>query len=478
MIRIAVADALAWTGGELVAGPAGVAVTSVVIDSRKVVPGALFVAIRGPRHDAHDFVADTIRAGAAAVLVERAALAARGGPSKLPGGAAVLAVDDTTAALGALAAGHRRRFEGPLVAITGSNGKTTTKEMTAAILSVRAPCLWTEGNLNNQFGVPLTLLRLAPEHRAAVVELGMNHVGEIAPLAAMAAPTVGIVTNVGTAHIEHMGSQEAIAREKGALFAALGPDGVAVANADDPLVVAQLARTRARPLRFGRSAAADVRAERETPLPNGGVEFELVAPAGRAAVRVHGIGTVLVVNALAAAAGALAAGASLDDVAVGLAAWRPPAGRMEPIALPGGVLVLNDTYNANPQSTEVALRSLAGLAGGGRRIAVLGDMGELGETAPAAHRAAGRLAAELGLELLFALGAHAGEVVAGAVAAGMPPACAVASDDADALAARVRGALRAGDRVLVKGSRSMRMERIVQALASDAGEAAATDAAH
>src|SRR5690606_22963389 len=218
---------LAWTGGELLAGAAGAVVTSVAIDSRKVAPGGLFVAIRGPRHDAHDFLADTIRAGAAAVLVERAALAARGGAATLPGGAAVLAVDDTTAALGALAAGHRRRFAGPVIAITGSNGKTTTKEMTAAILSARAPCLWTEGNLNNQFGVPLTLLRLAREHRAAVVELGMNHAGEIAPLAAIAAPTVGVVTNVGMAHIEHLGSQEAIAREKGALFEALGPDAVA-----------------------------------------------------------------------------------------------------------------------------------------------------------------------------------------------------------------------------------------------------------
>jgi len=477
VIRLSVADALRWTGGALLAGPTGAACTSVTIDSRQVGPGALFVAIRGPRHDAHAFLADTVRAGAAALLVERAAFAAAGGAAALPGAVAVIGVDDTTAALGALAAGHRRAFSGPVIAITGSNGKTTTKEMTAAILATRAPCLRTEGNLNNQFGLPLTLLRLASEHRAAVVEIGTNHPGEIAPLAAIAAPTVGVITNVGTAHIEHLGSQDGIAREKGALFEALGAGAVAVANADDPRVVAQLARTRARPLRFGRCAAADVRAGRETPLADGGVAFELVAPAGRAAVRVHGVGTVLVINALAAAAGALAAGASLDDAAAGLEAYRPPAGRMVRIALPRDVTVLDDSYNANPQSMEVALRSLAQLKGAGRGVAVLGDMGELGATAPAAHRAAGRLAAELGLELLFALGEHAGAVVAGAVEAGMPAERAVASRDPAELADRVRAVLRGGEWVLVKGSRSMRMERIVQALAQADGAGAGAAAA-
>jgi UDP-N-acetylmuramoyl-tripeptide--D-alanyl-D-alanine ligase len=478
-MRLAVADALRWTGGELIAGPVDAVCASVAIDSRKVAPGALFVAIRGPRHDAHAFLADTVRAGAAALLVERAAFAAAGGAAALPDAApavAVIGVDDTTAALGVLAAGHRRRFAGPVIAITGSNGKTTTKEMTAAILSARAPCLKTEGNLNNQFGLPLTLLRLAPEHRAAVVEIGMNHPGEIAPLAAIAAPTVGVITNVGTAHIEHMGSQDGIAREKGALFEALAPGAVAVANADDSRVVAQLARTRARPLRFGRSAAAEVRAEREAALADGGVGFELVAPAGRVALRVHGVGTVLVINALAAAAGALAAGASLDDVATGLEAWRPPAGRMQRIALPRDVVVLDDTYNANPQSMEVALRSLAALKGASRGLVVVGDMGELGAAAPAAHRAAGRLAAELRLELLFALGEHAVEVVAGAVEGGMAPERAFASRDPAELAGRVRAALRGGDRVLVKGSRSMRMERIVEALRRPETDGAATDA--
>jgi UDP-N-acetylmuramoyl-tripeptide--D-alanyl-D-alanine ligase len=472
VIRLSVADALRWTGGTLLAGSADAVCTSAVIDSRKVEPGALFVAIRGPNHDAHAFLPDTVRAGARAVVVERAAFDARGGAAALPGPVAVIGVDDTTAALGALAAGHRRGFTGPVIAITGSNGKTTTKEMTAAILATRAPCLWTEGNLNNQYGLPLTLLRLAPEHRAAVVEIGTNHPGEIAPLAAIAAPTVGVITNVGTAHIEHLGSQDGIAQEKGALFAALGPDAVAVANLDDPRVAAQLARTRARRLGFGRSPEADVRAAHERALPDGGVAFELIAPAGRRTVEVHGVGTALVINALAAAAAALAAGATLDDVARGLAAWRPPAGRLHPLVLPSGVTLLDDSYNANPQSMEVALRSLAALAAGRRGLAVLGDMGELGASAPEAHRAAGRLAAELGLDRVFALGEHAGEVLAGAVAAGLPPARGWAGKDVEELTARLRAVLREGDWVLVKGSRAMRMERIVQALAQPAPAAA------
>jgi UDP-N-acetylmuramoyl-tripeptide--D-alanyl-D-alanine ligase len=246
-----------------------------------------------------------------------------------------------------------------------------------------------------------------------------------------------------------------------------------VANADDRRVLAQLARTRARPLRFGRSPAADVRAEREVPLADGGVGFELIAPEGHAAVRVHGVGTVQAINALAAAAGALAVGATLDDVVTGLAAWRPPAGRMQRLALSGGVTVLDDSYNANPQSMEVALRSLASLKGARRALAVLGDMGELGATAPAAHRAAGRLAGELRLDALFALGEHAAEVAAGAIEAGLPAERAFASRDAAELLERLRAALRANDWVLVKGSRSMRMERIVQALAGPDAEGTA-----
>jgi len=458
--RFDVADVIAWSGGTLVAGEAARSCASVGIDSRKVEPGQLFVAIRGPNHDAHAFLDDAAAAGAAALLVARDAPLS----DLVRARCAVVAVADTTLALGAIAAGHRARFDGPVVAITGSNGKTTTKEMCAAILSVRGPCLKTEGNLNNNFGLPLTLLRREDAHRAAVVEIGMNHVGEIAPLAAIARPTVGLVTNVGTAHIENLGSQDAIATEKGALFEALGEGAVAVANADDARVVAQLARTRARPLTFGMAAGADVRAESVASLGARGYAFELVAPAGRAAVRVAGVGQVLVINALAAAAGAIAAGASLAEVAAGLEDYRAPGGRLEPIALPRNVILLNDTYNANPQSMEIALRSLADLKGASRGIAVIGDMGELGDTAAAAHRAAGKLAAELGLDFVFALGRFAGEVTEGAVAGGLARDRALEGRDHEDVAAQVAAVLRGSDWVLVKGSRSMKMERVVELL--------------
>lgn len=459
-VSLRIADVVRWTGGSLVAGDAARICRSAGIDSRRVVPEQLFIAIRGPRHDAHAFLSDAAAAGAAGLLVDSGAAI----PDDVRARCAVVAVPDTTRALAALAAGHRSTWDGPIVAITGSNGKTTNKEMCAAILSVRAACLKTEGNLNNHYGLPLTLLRLEPAHRSAVVELGMNHAGEIAPLAAIARPSVALITNVGTAHVENLGSQDAIAAEKGALFEALAENGIAVANADDPRVVAQLARTKARPLLFGLGAGADVRAEAIESLGARGCRFEVVTPQGRATARVAGIGQVPVINALGAAAAALAAGASLDDVVAGLGVYRPPAGRLEPVALPGDGVLLDDTYNANPQSMEVALRSLSANKGARRGIAVIGDMGELGPTAPAAHRGAGRLAAQLGLDCVFALGVHAGEVVAGAIEGGLAQGRAIEARDHDDLAARVRETLRDGDWVLVKGSRSMQMERIVAAL--------------
>lgn len=466
--RLGIADVVRWTGGALLAGDAHGECRGVGIDSRRVEPGQLFVAIRGPRHDAHAFLADAAAAGARALLVAADAAV----PDAVRARCTVVAVPDTTLALGALAAGHRAGFDGPVIAITGSNGKTTTKEMCAAILAVRGPCLKTEGNLNNQFGLPLTLLRRDDSHRAAVVEIGMNHSGEIAPLAAIARPTVGLVTNVGTAHIENLGSQDAIAAEKGALFEALDEGAVAVANADDPRVLAQLARTKARSLRFGRGADADVRAESVVSLGARGCAFELLAPQGRTAVRVAGIGQVPVINALAAAAAAIAAGATLSEVAAGLDAYRPPGGRLEPVALPRNGILLDDTYNANPQSMEIALRSLAELKGASRGIAVIGDMGELGETAAAAHRAAGRLAASLGLDFVFAVGSFAGEVAEGALEAGLARDRVAIGRDHEDIAIRVTAVLHEGDWVLVKGSRSMKMERVVERLSGRSAGAA------
>ena len=459
-------DVAGWTGARLVRGDTATRFVGAGIDTRTLSPGVLFIAIRGERHDAHGFLADAAARGAAGVLVEEG----RPLPAELPAALAVLSVADTTKALGALGAGHRGGFHGPVVAITGSNGKTTTKEMTAAILGVHAPCLKTPGNWNNQFGLPLTLLLREPSHRALVVELGMNHRGEIAPLVALARPTVGLLTNVGTAHIENLGSREEIALEKGDLVAGLEPDAVAVLNADDPLVLAQRRRTRARVVTFGQHARADVGAERVRGLGIDGFVFDLVAPEGRIPLRVPGLAETTVINALAASAAALAAGAALEDVAEGLARLRPVGGRMEQIQLPRNIIVINDTYNANPQSMEVALRSLAELKGTSRGLAVLGDMGELGESAGPAHRATGRLVAELAIEWLFAVGRHADETAAGALDGGMDPARICVAKDHAATSAEVGKILQGNDWVLVKGSRSSRMERVVEALTSGATE--------
>jgi UDP-N-acetylmuramoyl-tripeptide--D-alanyl-D-alanine ligase len=454
------ADAARWTRGVLARGSGETVLSGVSIDTRILEPGRLFVAIRGERHDAHAFLSDALSRGATALMVERG----RAWPGEA---GAVLEVDDTTGALGALAAGHRAGFHGPLVAITGSNGKTTTKEMCVGILGVERPCLGTRGNLNNQYGLPLTLLEREADHGAVVVELGMNHAGEIAPLAAIAQPTVGVLTNVGTAHVEHLGSREAIAREKGELLAALPETGVAVLNADDLLVLAQAPRTRARVVTYGRGPAAQVRPEKLTALGERGFAFDLVAPEGRCAVHVVGLGETLVTNALAAAAAALAAGASLESVASGLARFRPVAGRLKPVYLSRNIILINDTYNANPQSVEVALRSLAELKGSSRGLAVLGDMAELGDEAESEHRAVGRLVAELGIEFLFALGPHGRHLAQAAIEAGMDPARVHVGRDHEETSARVAEILQGNDWVLVKGSRSMRMERVVERLSAE-----------
>ncbi|MBW2577169.1 MAG: UDP-N-acetylmuramoyl-tripeptide--D-alanyl-D-alanine ligase [Deltaproteobacteria bacterium] len=458
-----VKDALRWTGGALVAGDVATALSGVSIDSRTVKPGELFFAIVGPSHDGHKFLENALGRGASALIVERG----RTLPDVLA--VPVITVEDTTRALGSLAAGHRAEFDGPVVAITGSNGKTTTKEMCAAILSVSAPCHRTPGNLNNQYGLPLTLLGRSEADRSLVVELGMNHRGEIAQLVEIAKPTVGVITNVGTAHIEFLGSREEIAREKGDLVEQLPAEGTAVLNADDPLVLAQRDRTSARVISFGTAIDADVRGGDIEWIDDRGYRFELETPVGRGTVEVQGLGPTTVINALAAAAAALAAGASITDITKGLANYQGIKGRLERRELAGGITLVDDTYNANPQSMEASLRLLAELKGTHRAVAILGDMGELGITAEPAHQGLGQLAATLGIDLLIALGARAQTVTAAAVESGMDPAHAVVASDHGDASERACDFLREHDAVLVKGSRSMRMERVVEAIASEKG---------
>ncbi len=472
-MKTSVAALCEWTGGSLERGGIDQSFEATVIDSRQAGPGCLFVAIVGPNHDAHRFVDEVLAKGAAGVLVQSDRIADRNGDRNGepigtgPGAGFVVRVAETTRALADLAHGHRRQFDGPLVGITGSNGKTTTKELCRDILARVGPTLATRGNLNNHFGVPLTLLRRRAEDAFAVVEMGMNHRGEITALAAIAEPTIGVLTNVGTAHIENLGSREAIAEEKGDLLASLPATGIAIVGRDEPLAFAQADRTPARVLSFGRSPQADLRASRVRVVDGSHFVFQLETPFGREEIRVPGLSETIVENALAAAGAALAAGASLEAVAEGLASHEGVAGRMQSRRLAGDVLLIDDSYNANPQSMRTALETLARLECDGRRYAVLGEMGELGEASEEAHREAGRLTGALALDGLFILGASAEIVAAGARAAGLPGERIHVERDHDAIARRLQERLGKGDRILVKGSRAARMERVIEALMPD-----------
>jgi UDP-N-acetylmuramoyl-tripeptide--D-alanyl-D-alanine ligase len=430
---------------------------SLSIDSRTLQPGALFAALRGEHFDGHDFAAAAAERGATGLLVER----------ELPVALPQIVVADTLGALTACARARRRMFHRPVIAVTGSNGKTTTKEMIGAILTGIGPCLVTKGNLNNHIGVPLTLLGLRDEHRYAVIEMGASHRGEIAHLASIAEPTIGLVTNAGAAHLEGFGSLEGVASGKGELFAALPPAGVAIVNADDRFagIWRDLAAGR-QVLTFGVEQAADFTARMIcTSMGHAGPsqEFELISPAGTARARLALAGTHNLRNALGAAAATHAAQVGLGDVVRGLSTVKPVKGRLELKPAVNGALIVDDSYNANPGSLKAGLDALRAFAG--RRWLVLGDMMELGPSSDVLHAEVGRDAKASGVERLLALGSHAR---AAAEAFGEGGAW---FDDIDALIAEARANLTAGVVLLIKGSRASRLERVTAALAATAEEA-------
>jgi len=441
-------EALDWLGdARLIAPNPGLTLTGVSTDTRTVRQGELFVALRGERFDAHDFVDQAIDAGAAALLLERWTEGAR---------APAIMVEDSVRALGEIALGWRRRFHLPVIAVTGSNGKTTVKEMIASILAAafgESHRLATRGNLNNEIGVPLTVLRLDHTHRAAVIELGMNRPGEIAWLALLAQPSVALVNNAQREHQEFMGTVEATARENGAVFSVLPTDGVAVFPADDEHTALWrgLAGTR-RCIEFGLLPQAPVHAAGDA-MPD---EFEMVIDGRSVTVRLAIDGRHNVRNALAAAACCHAIGLSADQIARGLAAFRPAAGRLRRMTAIGGATLIDDSYNANPDSVRAAIDVLAMIAG--VRVLVLGDMGEVGDQGPQFHAEVGDYARERGLEHLLALGPACAGTVAAFGQRGEH------FDSIDALCARALALAQVGATILVKGSRSMRMERVVQVL--------------
>ncbi|MBW1604005.1 UDP-N-acetylmuramoyl-tripeptide--D-alanyl-D-alanine ligase [Streptomyces sp. JJ66] len=440
----------------------------VVIDSRQAAPGALFAAFAGENVDGHDFAGRAVAAGAVAVLATR------------PLGVPAIVVDDVTRALGALARHTVTALGTTVVALTGSSGKTSTKDLLAQLLEHLAPTVWTPGSLNNEIGLPLTALRADAATRHLVLEMGARGIGHIRYLTELTPPRIGMVLNVGTAHIGEFGGREQIAQAKGELVESLPPaeeGGLAVLNGDDPLVRAMAPRTRARVVLFGECADADVRAENVTLGRHGQPSFTLRTPAGCGDVTLRLYGEHHVSNALAAAAVAHELGMPADAIARALTNARTLSKwRMDVTERADGVTVVNDAYNANPDSTRAALRALAAMAGGGaageprRTWAVLGAMAELGDTALAEHDAIGRLAVRLNVSRLVAVGGReAAWLDMGAKNEGSWGEESVHVSDARAAIDLVRSELRPGDVVLVKASRSAGLEQVASALL-DGGE--------
>ena len=447
--------ARAATGGRLlVDAPRWTA--ELCTDSRKLAPGALFVALPGEKFDGAAFIGLALDAGAIGIVAE----AGKAQPflaAALAKNAWLLEVDDALLALGDLARNHRQRFAPLVVGITGSNGKTTTKELTALALSPLGDVLWTAGNFNNRIGLPLTLARLGPEHKVAVLEMGMSIPGEIAQLAHVGIPKIGVVTSIAEAHLQGMGSVQAIADEKADLLRALPADGIAIVPQDEPLLADVVAGLTCRVLRFGRSAG-DVKLA--SPIAVTGMTQQFTADVAGTLVPVTlpGLGVHLAHNALAALAVAYAAGADLHAAALAMDRYEPVGQRMLPSRI-GPWLVLEDCYNANPRSVEVALDTLATLPG--PRAAILGSMLELGANEHDLHARVGRHAADVGADLLIAVGPFAADYARGAAAGGLIALTVAEPAEAAALLAQ---RLPQAATVLIKGSRGARMERAIAAL--------------
>ncbi len=448
MTGYCVSDVAAVVGGAL-SGSGAAAVTGVVIDSRMAGPGSLFAALPGAHVDGHDYIARAFENGAACCLALR-----------VPAGETrpIIVVPDVAAALERLAADYRARLDIPVLGVTGSVGKTTAKEMVAAVLSQRFSVLKTEKNLNNQLGVPLTLFRIEPEHEIAVVEMGVSHFGDMAPLAAMVRPTAMLFTVIGRAHLEFFGDRAGVFREKTSVLDTMPEDSPVFCNGDDDLL--RGLECRQRKVTFGLSEGCAVRAEDVRALGSGGTACTIVWGERRLAAHIPAYGEHMVHAALEGAAVGFAYGLTDAEILRGIAAYRPVGGRAG-VVQSESLTIIDDCYNANPDSTAAALRSLRTMECG-RRVAILGDMGELGEAAAALHRETGRIAAEQGIDLLVTCGALAANIAAGARDAGMTDARQY--DAVPPLLDALPELIRPGDCVLVKASHYMQFEKIVEAL--------------
>jgi UDP-N-acetylmuramoyl-tripeptide--D-alanyl-D-alanine ligase len=421
------------------------------IDSRTIQSGELFFAVKGERMDGHDFVSQALEKGAAAAVIGKDQLARYGVKTSL------IAVDDTLAALQILASAVRRLWGNPLIGVTGSTGKTTTKEAIAHVLSTRFRVLKSEGNFNNHFGLPLMLLKIEPEHEIAVIEMGMSHAGEIAALAKIAQPAIGVVTNVASVHLEFFESVAGIARAKYELIEALPAVGVAVLNADDEYV-SQFGRDfRGKVILYGRRASADVRAENIQPLGSEGSAFDVVVGGCREKALLHLIGTHNIHNALAAVAVGLEQGMSPSELVAALASLAPADKRGQVVKL-GNITIINDCYNCNPKALEAMVDALAAMPAK-RRIVVVGAMLELGPTGDDLHRQAGEYIAGKKIDLLLGVRGQAQQMVEAARQAGMQAEFVATPEEAGEWLVRET---RDGDVVLLKASRGVKLERALE----------------
>ena len=441
-------------GGSLSFGDGTIVIDKISTDSRTLKRGQLFVALRGENFDGHNFVEATARKGAAGAMVES------NWEGKVPENFPLIRSRDTLQAYQALAANYRKSLPLRVVAITGSNGKTTTKDFTAAVLARRFRVTKTEANFNNHVGLPRTILEATSQDEVAVWEIGMNHPGEVAVLASLAVPDVAMITNIGVAHIEFMGSREAIAEEKGALVEAVSADGTVILNADDPFTKHIAARARAKVILAG-TTAGTIRAS-EITQSESGTDFTFLEGAHRCRAQLPVPGLHMVQNALLAVAAGRVFGVSLEDCAAGLIAAPLAKARLQ-IKEIGGVEFIDDSYNANPDSMKAALRTLAELPADGKRIAVLGEMKELGAESERGHREVGETAAAFGIDRLIAIGNVAAAMAETAQHAGLEESTVVRStSEAAELLSKIAAP---GDLVLIKGSRAARTEEVIEQFA-------------
>jgi len=464
MARFTVEELLIATGGRLLsASRTSRRAFSLSVDSRTASSGDFFVAIEGRSFDGHNFVSSVFKKGAAGALVRQGFRASR----TMQRDSVLIAVDDTVRAFQDIASFHRKRFDIPVVAVSGSNGKTTTTQMIATILRQEHSLLETKGNFNNHIGLPLTLLRLTHRHKMAVIEMGVNHFGELKQLCRIAKPTFGVLTNIGLAHLEGFKHIDGVAKAKGELISSLPANGTAILNADDEFFEFLSSLAKSKVVTFGFSPYAEVRATRMKADGFSGSTFSLCRPGFRRPMRLslNVLGEHNVANAAAASAVGIAMGVKAISIRDGLKKFSPISMRTEIVEW-GGVKFLNDTYNANPTSVKAALEALCRLRVSGKRIAVLGDMLELGKKSKAAHREVGMLVATLDVDELIVCGSMGPEIAMGALKAGMSKSIVFVTDDKDTLYPILTACLAervvSGDVVLVKGSRAMRLEGVLE----------------